>query len=32
MSVYEAIELMINFGILLLAILRTCIHTRSAFT
>ncbi|HFI0563442.1 TPA: putative holin-like toxin [Streptococcus suis] len=27
MSVYEAIELMINFGILLLAILRTCIHT-----
>ncbi|HFI0026036.1 TPA: putative holin-like toxin [Streptococcus suis] len=26
MSVYEAIELMINFGILLLAILRTCIH------
>ncbi|MGQ7372818.1 putative holin-like toxin [Streptococcus suis] len=27
MSVYEAIELIINFGILLLAILRTCIHT-----
>ncbi|WP_423836286.1 putative holin-like toxin [Streptococcus suis] len=27
MSVYEAIGLMINFGILLLAILRTCIHT-----
>ncbi|HFR3409669.1 putative holin-like toxin [Streptococcus suis] len=26
MSVYEAIELMIHFGILLLAILRTCIH------